>query len=46
MKVATVVQLLGLVAVTAGAVLLAPWLGLIVGGVLAVVAGIALERGE
>jgi ammonia channel protein AmtB len=46
MRVATVVQLLGLIAVTAGAALIAPWLGLIVGGVLAVLAGIALERGE
>jgi ammonia channel protein AmtB len=46
MKIATAVQLLGLVAVTAGAALIAPWLGLIVGGVLAVLAGIALERGE
>jgi len=46
MKIATVVQLLGLIAVTAGAALIAPWLGLIVGGALAVLAGIALERGE
>jgi ammonia channel protein AmtB len=46
MRVATVVQLLGLIAITAGTALVAPWLGLIVGGVLAVLAGIALERGE
>jgi ammonia channel protein AmtB len=46
MRVATVVQLLGLVAITAGASLLSLWAGLIVGGVLAVVAGVALERGE
>jgi hypothetical protein len=46
MKVALVVQLLGLVAIVAGAALIAVWLGLLVGGVLAVVAGIALERGE
>lgn len=46
MKIATVVQLLGLAAVTAGCALVAVWLGLIVGGVLAVVAGVALERGE
>jgi hypothetical protein len=46
MKVALVVQLLGLVAIVAGAALIAVWLGLVVGGVLAVVAGIALERGE
>ena len=46
MRVATIVQLLGLIAVTAGCALVAPWLGLIVGGALAVLAGIALERGE
>jgi hypothetical protein len=46
MKVALVVQLLGLVAIVAGAALIAVWLGFVVGGVLAVVAGIALERGE
>ena len=46
MRVAIGVQLLGLVAITAGAAMLSLWLGLIVGGVLAVVAGVALERGE
>ena len=46
MKVATIVQLVGLVAIAAGAAFIALWLGLIVGGVLAVLAGVALERSE
>jgi len=46
MRVALALQIVGLVAITVGCAVLAPWLGLIVGGVLVTVFGVAWERGE
>ena len=46
MRVALALQIVGLVAVTAGCAWVAPWLGLIVGGLLCAVFGIAAERGS
>ena len=42
--IAAVLQVLGLVAVTAGAAILAPAAGFIVGGVLLTLIGVALAR--
>jgi hypothetical protein len=42
-KLATAMQLVGLVILAAGAALLAPWLGLIVLGAGVIVAGVVLE---
>lgn len=44
--VSTALEVAGLVAVTTGVSLLAPWAGLVVGGVLLVVAGVALDLRE
>ena len=41
---ALVLQVLGVVAVTVGAFMVAPFAGVIVGGVLLTVVGLALER--
>ena len=46
MRLALVLQIVGAVAVTAGCALIAPWLGLIVGGVLLTAFGVARERSE
>ena len=46
MRSALVLQIVGAVAVTAGCALIAPWLGLIVGGVLLTAFGVARERSE
>lgn len=46
MRVALVLQVLGAVAVTVGCAVLAPWLGLIIGGLLVGLFGVALERSE
>jgi len=46
MRIALALQLVGLVAITVGCAFIAIWLGLVVGGALCVLAGIALERGE
>lgn len=43
---AAVLQLLGVAAVTAGAALIAPAVGFIVGGICLTVLGLALERGS
>ncbi len=39
-------QLAGMAAITVGCFLLAPWLGLIAGGVLLTVVGLSMERGR
>lgn len=44
-RVASVLQVLGLVAIVAGMALVAPALGVIGGGVALVVTGLAIERG-
>ena len=46
MRLALVLQIVGAVAVTAGCALIAPWLGLIVGGVLLTAFGVARERSD
>lgn len=46
MKPAAVIQVLGVVAVAAGAWLLVPAVGVMVAGVGAVLFGVAMERGE
>ena len=46
MRVALVLQVVGAVAITAGCAVIAPWLGLIVGGVLLTLFGVARERSE
>ena len=45
MRIALALQVAGAVALAVGFALLAPWLGLVVAGVLALVFGVALERG-
>ena len=46
MRVALVLQIAGAVLVTAGCALIAPWLGLIVGGLIITAFGVALERSD
>lgn len=46
MRIALALQVLGAVAVTAGCAVIAPWLGLIVGGLLIGLFGVAIERSE
>ena len=46
MRVALVLQIAGAVLVTAGCALIAPWLGLIVGGLLITAFGVARERSD
>ena len=46
MRVALVLQIAGAVLVTAGCALIAPWLGLIVGGLVITAFGVARERTE
>ena len=46
MRVALVLQIAGAVLLTAGCALIAPWLGLIVGGLLITAFGVARERSE
>lgn len=44
MRVALALQIAGAVVVTAGCALIAPWLGLIVGGLIITAFGVARER--
>lgn len=46
MRVALVLQIAGAVLLTAGCALIAPWLGLIVGGLIITAFGVARERTE
>ena len=46
MRVALVLQIAGAVLVTAGCALIAPWLGLIVGGLVITAFGVARERSD
>ena len=46
MRIALALQVLGAVVVTAGCAVIAPWLGLIVGGLLIGLFGVAIERSE
>ena len=46
MRIALALPVLGAVAVTAGCAVIAPWLGLIVGGLLIGLFGVAIERSE
>ena len=46
MRVDLVLQIAGAVLLTAGCALIAPWLGLIVGGLIITAFGVARERSE
>jgi hypothetical protein len=46
MRVALVLQIAGAVLLTAGCALIAPWLGLIVGGLIITAFGVARERSD
>ena len=46
MRVALVLQIAGAVLLTAGCALIAPWLGLIVGGLIITTFGVARERSD
>ena len=46
MRVALVLQIAGAVLLTAGCALIAPWLGIIVGGLIITAFGVARERSE
>ena len=46
MRVALVLQIAGAVLLTVGCALIAPWLGLIVGGLIITAFGVARERSE
>ena len=46
MRVALVLQIAGAVLLTAGCALIAPWLGLIVGGLVITAFGVARERSD
>ena len=46
MRVALALQIAGAVVVTVGCMLIAPWLGLIVGGLIITAFGVARERSD
>lgn len=46
MRVALVLQIAGAVLLTAGCALIAPWLGLVVGGLIITAFGVARERSD
>jgi hypothetical protein len=46
MRIALALQIAGALALAGGAALVAPWLGLVVAGVLLLVFGVSIERGQ